>query len=56
MINLEGQTLTVSEYLKQSYGYHHSFIGICAAVLAGFIVMFHVVTATAHIKFNFQKR
>ena len=56
MTNLEGQTQTISEYLRHSYGYHHNFIGYCALVLAGFIMMFHVVTATAHIKFNFQKR
>ncbi|KAK9857560.1 hypothetical protein WJX84_006546, partial [Apatococcus fuscideae] len=54
--NLEGETVTVSEYLIHNYGYHHSFIGYCALVLSGFIMMFHVVTATAHIRFNFQKR
>ena len=56
IVTLEGQTVTISQYLEDIYGFHHDFVGYCVLVLLGFIVMFHAVSAAAHSKFNFQTK
>ena len=56
IVNLEGQTVTISQYLVDVYGFHHDFIGYCVLVLLGFIFLFHGVSAAAHQYFNFQTK
>lgn len=48
--------LSVEEYLHEYFGYSHSMVGVCAAVLVGFVLLFWLVFAFS-IKFlNFQRR
>ena len=49
-------TTSVQEYIHSYFGYKHSLVGVCAAVLLGFNVAFWLVFAFS-IKFlNFQRR
>eukprot|EP00884_Botryococcus_braunii_P014151 jgi/Botrbrau1/22737/Bobra.0132s0074.2 len=52
----DGSMISVASYMRQNYGFKHSFLGFAALVLIGFMLFFHVVTAFALKKFNFQKR
>jgi hypothetical protein len=46
----------VQEYLHSYFGYRHSMVGVCVAVLLGFNAAFFLVFAFS-IKFlNFQRR
>ncbi|KAJ7541808.1 hypothetical protein O6H91_10G077700 [Diphasiastrum complanatum] len=48
--------LEVRDYIRSYYGYKHELLGVCAAVLLGFIILFWLVFAFS-IKFlNFQRR
>lgn len=47
---------SVQDYLHSYFGYKHSMVGVCAAVLIGFCAVFWLVFAFS-IKFlNFQRR
>ncbi|CAK9229936.1 unnamed protein product [Sphagnum troendelagicum] len=48
--------ITVKDYLRSYFDFKHSMVGVCAAVLIGFICLFWLVFAST-IKFiNFQRR
>ncbi|TKY48119.1 ABC transporter G family member 40 [Spatholobus suberectus] len=46
----------VKDFIEDSYGIKHDFIGVCAVVVAGFAVVFAFIFAVAIKTFNFQKR
>jgi len=50
-----GQT-TVQGYLHSYFNYKHSMVGVCAAVLIGFVCLFWLVFALTIRFLNFQKR
>ncbi|CAM6047175.1 unnamed protein product [Sphagnum compactum] len=50
-----GQT-TVQGYLRSYFNYKHSMVGVCAAVLIGFVCLFWLVFALTIRFLNFQKR
>ena len=54
--NFSGQRVSVSQYLEQEFGLHHSFIGYAVLVLCGFIIFFRSVAILAMSRINFQKR
>lgn len=47
---------TVQEFLRNYFGFRHDYIGICAAVVVGFAVLFAFIFAISIKIFNFQKR
>ncbi|KAK7410283.1 hypothetical protein VNO78_00953 [Psophocarpus tetragonolobus] len=47
---------TVEEFVRIYFGYRHDFIGIAAAALVGFSLLFGFVFAFSIKAFNFQKR
>jgi hypothetical protein len=47
---------TISQWLHDYLGFDHSFIGVVAGILCGFVILFTVVTLVALHRFNFQKR
>ncbi|KAK9826285.1 hypothetical protein WJX74_005739 [Apatococcus lobatus] len=55
-LNYNGQNISVPEYLRQHFGYHHSYIGYAVLVLAGFVILFMAVGATALKTLKFLKR
>lgn len=47
---------TVEQYLKSYFGFEHSMVGVCAAILVAFCAAFFAIFAFS-IKFlNFQRR
>ncbi|KAK9677176.1 hypothetical protein RND81_11G125600 [Saponaria officinalis] len=48
--------VTVKEFIKDYFGFHHDFLGEVAAIVAGFAVLFAVIFAFSVRTFNFQKR
>ncbi|TVU21529.1 hypothetical protein EJB05_31170 [Eragrostis curvula] len=47
---------TVATFLEQHFGFRHDFLGVVAAMVAGFCVLFAVVFALAIKCLNFQRR
>lgn len=47
---------TVETFLDDYFGFKHDFVGVVAAVVVGFSVLFAFVFALAIKVFNFQKR
>ncbi|KAK7284174.1 hypothetical protein RJT34_18915 [Clitoria ternatea] len=55
-IDFNGKSTTVEDFLRSYFGFRHDFLGVVAAVLAGFAVTFALVFGIAIKKFNFQRR
>ncbi|KAK9266288.1 hypothetical protein L1049_001810 [Liquidambar formosana] len=47
---------TVEQFLKDYFDFKHDFLGVVAAVVLGFVVLFAFVFAFAIKSFNFQRR
>ena len=47
---------TVAAFLQEHFGFRHDFLGVVAAMVAGFCVLFAVVFALAIKYRNFQRR
>ncbi|XP_047264907.1 pleiotropic drug resistance protein 1 [Capsicum annuum] len=47
---------TVEEYLRSSFGFKHDFLGVVAAVIVAFAVIFAFTFALGIKAFNFQRR
>ncbi|XP_052209796.1 ABC transporter G family member 32-like isoform X2 [Diospyros lotus] len=50
------QTMQVKKLLEDQFGYRHDFLGIAAAVVVGFCLLFAAAFAVAIRSFNFQRR
>ncbi|TKY48116.1 ABC transporter G family member 40 [Spatholobus suberectus] len=46
----------VKDFIEDSYGIKHDFVGVCAVMVAGFAVVFAFIFAVSIKTFNFQKR
>ncbi|KAK4801462.1 hypothetical protein SAY86_021949 [Trapa natans] len=49
-------TLIVKQYLEDSYGFKHDFLGVVAGVIVGFTVLFAITFAVSIKVFNFERR
>ncbi|KAL2517559.1 ABC transporter G family member 40 [Abeliophyllum distichum] len=47
---------TVEEFLRNYFGFRHEFLGVVAAVILGFVVLFTFIFAYSIKSFNFQRR
>lgn len=47
---------TVVDFLEHHFGFHYEFLGVVAAMVAGFCVLFALVFALAIKSLNFQRR
>jgi hypothetical protein len=47
---------TVAAFLEEHFGFRYDFLGVVAAMVAGFCVLFAVVFALAIKCLNFQRR
>jgi len=47
---------TVEEFVRSYFGYRDDFVGVAAAVLVGFTLLFGFTFAFSIKAFNFQKR
>lgn len=56
LVSQTGMQMALNEYMTTTYKFRHAFIGVAAAVLIAFIVLFHLLTAFALKRFNFLKR
>ncbi|KAK9861986.1 hypothetical protein WJX84_003567 [Apatococcus fuscideae] len=56
LLDFTGRRVSVSQYLLDSYGLHHYFIGYAVLVLCAFIVFFRCVALLALSRLNYQKR
>ncbi|KAL6334363.1 hypothetical protein AAG906_014764 [Vitis piasezkii] len=52
----EDTGVTVIDYLNDYFGFQHDFLGVVAAVVVGFVVLFLFIFAYAIKSFNFQRR
>ncbi|OAY52727.1 pleiotropic drug resistance protein 1 [Manihot esculenta] len=48
--------VTVEQFVKAYYGVKHDFLGVVAAMIVGFTVLFAFIFAVSVRSFNFQKR
>lgn len=46
----------VADFVSRYFGFHHDFLGVVAAGVIGFAVLFAVVFALSIKMLNFQKR
>jgi hypothetical protein len=46
----------VKEYVKDYFGFDHDFLGVVAAAIVGWTVLFAFIFAFAIKAFNFQRR
>ncbi|KAJ9692511.1 hypothetical protein PVL29_011525 [Vitis rotundifolia] len=53
---LLGTNITVQQYLDDYFGFKHDFLGVVAAVIVGFTVLFLFIFAFSIKVFNFQRR
>ncbi|KAL1818654.1 hypothetical protein ACET3Z_013523 [Daucus carota] len=53
---LEDEHVSVAEFLQTYFGYQHDFIGVSAAVVSGFTLVFAFVFALSTRVLNFQNR
>jgi len=57
IITIPGQpSQSIKSYIKDQFGFDIDFMGVVAAVLVGFTVLFAFVFAYAIKKLNFQQR
>lgn len=56
LMESSGQMVSVRQYMESYYNLYHGFLGYAVLVLAGFIILFHFVTAFALMKLNYLKR
>ena len=47
---------TVEDFLREYFGFRHDFVGVVAAVVFGFTVVFALIFAISIKIFNFQRR
>ncbi|KAK9022552.1 hypothetical protein V6N11_002804 [Hibiscus sabdariffa] len=52
----DGNGQTVKEYIRSYFGFRHDFLGVVAAVILGFDVLFGAIFTAAIKMFNFQRR
>ncbi|PPR89861.1 hypothetical protein GOBAR_AA30819 [Gossypium barbadense] len=52
----DGNNETVKQYLRNNYGFRHDYLGLVAAVIMSFAVLFGTIFAVAIKMFNFQRR
>nr|KJB56640.1 hypothetical protein B456_009G129000 [Gossypium raimondii] len=52
----DGNNETVKQYLRNYYGFRHDYLGLVAAVIISFAVLFGTIFAVAIKMFNFQRR
>ncbi|KAL6334280.1 hypothetical protein AAG906_014680 [Vitis piasezkii] len=55
-ITLLDKNQTVKQFLDDYFGFKHDFLGVVAAVVVGFVVLFLFIFAYAIKAFNFQRR
>ena len=48
--------VSVEEFLETYFGFHHDFIGVVAAVVSGFALIFAFIFAFSIRVLNFQNR
>lgn len=48
--------MSVATFVRQYFGFEHSFLGYAALVLCGFIIVFRVAAVLALRYINWQKR
>ncbi|KAG6414602.1 hypothetical protein SASPL_121975 [Salvia splendens] len=48
--------VTVKQFLKDYFGFEHDMLGVVAAILCGFVVLFTFIFAYSIKTFNFQRR
>ncbi|KAL0447519.1 UNVERIFIED_CONTAM: Pleiotropic drug resistance protein 1 [Sesamum latifolium] len=53
---MEGGDETVEEFLRNYFGFRHDMLGMVAAILLGFVVLFTFIFAYSIKSFNFQRR
>ncbi|GAB2293593.1 transcription factor [Dionaea muscipula] len=53
---LQDQGVSIEEFLRAHYGFHHDFLGVVAGVLVGMVVVFVFIFAFSIKSLNFQKR
>uniref|UniRef100_A0A165A223 ABC transporter domain-containing protein n=1 Tax=Daucus carota subsp. sativus TaxID=79200 RepID=A0A165A223_DAUCS len=53
---LVDEHVSVEEFLQTYFGFHHDFIGVAAAVVSGFVLLFAFVYAFSIRVLNFQNR
>ena len=47
---------TIEQYLRSYFGFRHEFLGVVAAVIIGFAVLFAAIFTMSIKVFNFQRR
>lgn len=47
---------TTEEFLKKYFGFRHDFVGVVAAVIVGWALLFAFLFAVSIKLFNFQRR
>ncbi|XP_022721376.1 pleiotropic drug resistance protein 1-like isoform X2 [Durio zibethinus] len=52
----DGNGETVEQYLRNFFGFRHEFLGVVAAVILGFTVLFGAIFTVSIKVFNFQRR
>ncbi|KAL1098918.1 hypothetical protein V6Z11_D05G129800 [Gossypium hirsutum] len=52
----DGNNETVKQYLRNNYGFRHDYLGLVAAVIMSFAVLFGTIFAVAIKMLNFQRR
>ncbi|XP_054803327.1 pleiotropic drug resistance protein 1-like [Prosopis cineraria] len=55
-IQTNGSSATVEEFLRNYFGFKHDFLGVVAAVVVGFTVVFALIFAASIKILNFQRR
>ncbi|KAI9122317.1 hypothetical protein K1719_007006 [Acacia pycnantha] len=55
-IQPNGLGSTVEEFLRKYFGFKHDFVGVVAAVVVGFAVLFALIFAVSIKMFSFQRR
>ena len=48
--------VTVKQFLEDYFGFEHDMLGVVAAILCGFVVLFTFIFAYSIKTFNFQRR
>ena len=56
VLSPNGMQMALNEYMTTTYKFRHAFIGVTAAILIAFIVLFHFLTAFALQRLNYLKR
>lgn len=53
---MEDTGVTVEQHLRDYFGFKHEFLGVIAAVVVAFPVLFGAIFAFSIKAFNFQRR